>query len=363
MIIREKDPANLEMPFAALDGFITPNEQFYIRSHFAVPEVPDLASWRLRVEGAIERERAWSFDELRALPATTITATMECAGNSRVFLVPKAKGVQWEMGAVGNAEWSGVSLGEVLRQAGLKGDALEVILEGADAGTISEAPKPAGRIHYARSLSLGKALGDVLLAFEMNGEPLTPSHGFPLRAIVPGWYGMAAVKWLQRIIVTDRPYNGYYQTVDYAFWQRDDTGVRLMPITEMQVKAAIARPGMNDSIAAGTTCKVIGAAWTADAEIVQVKLSTDGGASWQVTSLGTEKARNSWQLWEYDWSVPDEPGRCVLLARATDSRGRTQPMERDPDRGSYEINHCLPIEVVVTQASSLSGRAGVSPAE
>jgi DMSO/TMAO reductase YedYZ molybdopterin-dependent catalytic subunit len=118
MIIREKDPANLEMPFAALDGFITPNEQFYIRSHFAVPEVPDLASWRLRVEGAVERERAWSFDELRALPATTITATMECAGNSRVFLVPKAKGVQWEMGAVGNAEWTGVSLGEVLRQAG-----------------------------------------------------------------------------------------------------------------------------------------------------------------------------------------------------------------------------------------------------
>jgi hypothetical protein len=158
---------------------------------------------------------------------------------------------------------------------------------------------------------------------------------------------MAAVKWLQRIIVTDRPFNGYYQTVDYAFWQRDDTGVRLIPITEMHIKASIARPGINEVVAAGSTCKVAGAAWTAEADIVKVELSTDGGSSWKMASLGKEKARHSWQLWEYDWSVPSTPGRRVLLARATDSRGRTQPMERDPDRGSYEINHCLPLEVEV----------------
>jgi DMSO/TMAO reductase YedYZ molybdopterin-dependent catalytic subunit len=347
MIIREREPANLEMPFAELDGFITPNEQFYIRSHFAMPPMADLASWRMQVEGAVEQARAWSFEELRSLPATTITATMECAGNSRVFLVPKARGVQWEMGAVGNAAWTGVSLGELLRQARPKTGAQEVILEGADAGTISEPPKPAGKIHYARSLSLGKALENVLLAYEMNGQPLPASHGFPLRAIVPGWYGMAAVKWLQRIIVTERSFHGYYQTVDYAFWQRDDDGTRLTPITEMQVKAAIARPGINEVVAAGADYKVTGAAWTADAEIVKVELSTDGGATWRPASLGKEKARNSWFLWEYNWSVQKEPGRCVLLARATDSRGRTQPMERDPDRGTYEINHCLPIEVEI----------------
>jgi DMSO/TMAO reductase YedYZ molybdopterin-dependent catalytic subunit len=346
MIIREKEPANLEMPFGLLDGFITPNEQFYIRSHFPVPPV-NLASWRLRVEGAVENAREWSFEELRTLPATTIPATLECAGNSRVFLVPKVKGTQWELGAVGNAEWTGVSLGEVLREAGVKSDALEVILEGADAGMISEAPKPAGKIHYARSVPLGKALDGILLAFEMNGEPLTPSHGFPLRAIVPGWYGMAAVKWLQRIVVTDRPYNGYYQTVDYAFWERDDAGVRLVPITHMQVKAAIARPGSNEVIAAGNHYTVAGAAWTADAEIVKVELSTDGGATWQGASLGEKQVRNSWRLWEWDWATPKTSGRRVLLARATDSRGRTQPMERDPDRGSYQINHCLPIEVEI----------------
>ncbi len=346
MIIREKEPANLEMPFAELAGFLTPNEQFYIRSHFPVPET-DLATWRLRLEGAVREAREWSLEELRQLPATTIPATLECAGNGRVFLVPKVKGAQWGLGAVGNAEWTGVSLGEILRAAGLKEGALEVILEGADKGKIADPPKPAAEIHYARSVPMRKALEGVLLAYEMNGEPLTPAHGFPLRAIVPGWYGMAAVKWLQRIIVSERAFNGYYQTVDYAFWQRDDAGVHLVPITEMQVKSSIARPGINEVIRAGTNYKVAGAAWTAEAEIVKVELSTDGGTSWEMASLGTEKARNSWQLWEYDWTVPSTPGRRILLARATDSRGRTQPMERDPDRGSYEINHCLPIEVEI----------------
>ncbi len=346
MIIREKEPANLEMPFGLLDGFITPNELFYIRSHFPVAPV-DLASWRLKIEGAVERPFELTYEQLRKRPSKTIAATLECAGNSRVFLVPKVKGTQWELGAVGNAEWTGVSLGDLLREAGVKAGAVDVILEGADRGKIAEAPKPAGEIHYARSVPLGKALEGVLLATEMNGELLTPSHGFPLRAIVPGWYGMAAVKWLQRIVVTKKPYSGYYQTVDYAFWQRDDTGVRLVPITQMQVKAAIARPGINEVIAAGMDYTVAGAAWTSDAEIVKVELSTDGGASWREASLGGKPVRHSWRLWEWKWATPKAAGGCVLMARATDSRGRTQPMERDLDRGTYEINHCLPIEVEV----------------
>lgn len=344
MIIREKEPANLEMPFGRLDGFITPNEQFYIRSHFPVPEI-DLATWRLKIEGAVNSPLELSLEDLRAMPQTTVPATLECAGNGRVFLVPKVKGTQWELGAVGNAEWTGVSLGEILNKAGVQESALEVVLEGADIGAVSEAPKPAGKIHYSRSVPLSKALDGVLLALAMNGEPLAPSHGFPLRAIVPGWFGMAAVKWLQRIVVIEQPYNGYYQTVDYAFWQRDDSGPRLVPITQMQVKASIARPGINEVVEAGTIYEVKGAAWTSEAEIVRVEISTDGGKSWSEASLGKEKARNCWQLWEWNWPTPSKPGRCILLARATDSRGRTQPMERDLDRGSYEINHCLPIEV------------------
>ena len=346
MIIREKEPANLEMPFGTLGGFITPNEKFYVRSHFPVPRI-DLDRWRLKIEGAVENAREWTLEELRARPTQRVIATIECAGNSRVFLVPKVKGVQWELGAVGNAEWTGVSLGQFLREAGIKSGASEVILEGADRGAIAEPPRPAGKIHFARSVPLGRAMDDVLLAFEMNGEQLSPAHGFPLRAIVPGWYGMASIKWLQRIIVTDRPCNGYYQTVDYAFWQRGDAGAALVPITEMQVKAAIARPGINEVIAAGANYRVAGAAWTGGGEIAKVEVSTDGGASWKNASLGRESIANAWRLWEFDWETPATPGPCTLLARATDSHGRTQPNEHDPDRGTYMINHCLPIEVEI----------------
>ena len=169
---------------------------------------------------------------------------MECAGNGRSFLHPKVKGVQWDLGAVGNAEWSGVLLRDLLQRAGANRHALEVILEGADKGEIKEAPKPPGVIHYARSLPMAKAQNDVLLALRMNGEPLTPAHGFPLRAVVPGWFGMAAVKWLQRIIVSEQPFNGYYQSIDYTFWKRQDGLPSLHSLGEMQVKAQIARPAV-----------------------------------------------------------------------------------------------------------------------
>lgn len=189
MIIRENEPANLEMPFALLDGVTTPNELFYIRSHFPVPAV-DLKTWRLQIEGAVAQPVELSYDELRALPQIAVPATLECAGNGRVFLVPKVKGTQWELGAVDQAEWTGFSLGEVLRRADVKSGALEVILEGADSGAISEAPKPEGKIHYARSLPLGKAREDVLLALEINGEVLTPRMAFRCARSCPagtGW--------------------------------------------------------------------------------------------------------------------------------------------------------------------------------
>jgi DMSO/TMAO reductase YedYZ molybdopterin-dependent catalytic subunit len=346
MIIREKEPANLEMPFGELDGFITPNDKFYVRSHFAVPKI-DLPGWRLQIEGAVARRLTLSHADLLARPMQTVTATMECAGNSRIFLQPKVKGVQWEMGAIGNAEWTGISLGDLLEEAGCSEKACEVILEGADSGSIAEPPRPVGKVNYARSLSLGKARGGVLLALQMNGEPLTPAHGFPLRAIVPGWYGMAAVKWLQRIIVTEEPFHGYYQTVDYAYWEPADEGPRLVPITEMEVKTAIARPTQGEIVAAGSHYRVHGAAWTADADIVQVEISADGGRSWSEVSLGKSRPRNSWRLWDYDWQVPNERGFSSLVVRASDSRGRTQPLERDANRGTYMINHCLPVEVEI----------------
>src|SRR5216110_2754246 len=176
MITREKEPPNLEMPFSALESFVTPNERFYIRCHFPIPKINE-RDWRLRVGGKVARPFDVIIDDLRQMPTQTITATLECAGNRRVFLAPKVKGVQWELGAVGNAEWTGFVLADILRRVSVKSSAREVVLEGADNGAIAEPPRPIGNVHFARSLPINKAMDDVILACEMNGEPLAASHG------------------------------------------------------------------------------------------------------------------------------------------------------------------------------------------
>jgi DMSO/TMAO reductase YedYZ molybdopterin-dependent catalytic subunit len=346
MIIREKDPLNLEMPFGTLDSFTTPNERFYVRCHFPIPQL-DIRQWKLRIEGAIERPMEFTFDELQQFQKRNLIATIECAGNSRVFLAPKVKGVQWELGAVGNAEWTGFLLADILRQAGVRSSAREVVLEGADNGAIAEPPQPPGKVHFARSLPINKVMDDVILAYEMNGEPLPASHGFPLRAIVPGWYGMASVKWLQRIIVTEDLFQGYYQTVDYAYWQPGQAGPELVPLSWMQVKAEIARPRINEVVASNDNYSIRGAAWTSGAEIARVEVTTNGGARWNEAKLIGDAGPDVWRLWEYDWTTPTAPGRYTLMARATDSRGHTQPDHRDANRGTYVVNHCLPIEIEV----------------
>ena len=346
LITRSEAPLNLEMPFASLRDFITPNDQFYVRCHFPVPQV-DLASWRLRVEGTVRNVLEIGYDELRALPQHTVTATMECAGNGRSHLEPKVKGVQWEIGAVGNANWSGVLLRDLLERTGLQENATEVILEGADRGMIKEPPRPPNEINYARSIPLATARGDVLLALEMNGEPLSPTHGFPLRAVVPGWFGMASVKWLQRIVVSDRPFNGYYERIDYTYWSADGTMPELKPLREMQVKAQIARPAMGEVLERDASYRIRGAAWAAEDPVTKVEVSTDGGANWLVANLLDEPVKYAWRFWELDWRTPSMPRKHTLMARATDSAGRTQPRERVAEYGTYMINQWLPITVEV----------------
>lgn len=345
-IVRSEAPLNLEMPFEKLDGFITPTKDFYVRCHFPVPKI-DKKSWRLCVEGEIENPFELNYDELLKLEPRTIPATLECAGNSRNLLEPKVQGVQWGLGAVGNAEWTGVPLSTLLDRAGVKAGAVEVILEGADQGPLEEPKRPSGNVRFARSVPMAKAREDVLLAYKMNDVDLTAEHGFPVRAVVPGWYAVASIKWLQKIIVTDKPFTGYYQTLDYSYWERRGELAELVPISEMQIKAEIAQPKNCDVVAADSNVRVHGAAWTSEGEITKVELSLDGGASWTEAKLNEMPARNAWRLWEYDWRTPSMPGKQTLVARATDSRGQTQPAKRDPDRGTYMINHLLPIEVEV----------------
>jgi DMSO/TMAO reductase YedYZ molybdopterin-dependent catalytic subunit len=299
------------------------------------------------VEGKVHKPIELTLAELRDFESQTETVTMECAGNGRSELVPKVKGVQWNIGAVGNAQWRGVRLRDLLARAGADASATEVILEGADRGEIKEPPRPPGEIQYARSLPIAKASDDVLLAYEMNGAPLTPEHGFPLRAVVPGWFGMASVKWLQRIIVTDKPFSGYYQTVDYGYWESRDGLPELKPLREMQVKAQIAQPRAGEVIDGGVRYRVHGAAWAGENELAKVEISTDSGVTWKEAELFGERAPYAWRFWQYDWLVPQQSGTCALVARATDSAGRTQPAERVAAYGSYVVNHLLPLEVTI----------------
>src|SRR5438552_1839160 len=345
-IVRCEDPLNLEMPFEKLDGFITPTKAFYVRTHLPLPKI-DKNKWRLRVEGEVEKPFDLNCDELLKMESRTIPVTLECAGNNRIFLEPKVKGVQWGLGAVGNAQWTGVPLSILLDRAGVNTNAREVILEGADGGSLEDPKSPAGELKFARSIPLAKAREDVLLAYKMNDVDLPAEHGFPLRAIVPGWYAMASIKWLQRIVVTDKPFTGYYQTLDYAYWKRRGDNAELVPLSEMQIKAEIAQPSDGESVPANSNVRVHGAAWTSNGEITKVEISSDDEATWNEAKLLGESKPDAWRLWEWSWKTPARSGKATLTARATDSNGQTQPTERDPDLGTYMINHLLPITVEV----------------
>jgi DMSO/TMAO reductase YedYZ molybdopterin-dependent catalytic subunit len=235
----------------------------------------------------------------------------------------------------------------LLDRAGVKAGAIEAILEGADQGPLDEPKRPPGNVQFARSVPIAKAREDVLLAYKINGDDLPPEHGFPVRAIVPGWYAVASIKWLQKVIVTNKPFGGYYQTIDYSYWQRRGELTELVPISEMQIKAEIARPRPNEVVSADSDVQVHGAAWTGEGEVTKVEISVDGGATWNDAQLDDRPTRHAWRLWEYKWRTPSQAGKHTLVARATDSRGPTQPVDRDPDRGTYMITHLLPIEVEV----------------
>src|SRR6202521_4921546 len=261
LIIRQKEPRNLETPFDQLDSFLTPSELFYVRSHFPTPWL-DAASYRLEIDGAVQHSLSLTYEELRRMPSETRVATLECAGNSRVFLVPQADGAQWELGAVSNAEWTGVPLRALLERAGLQEDACEIVLEGADRGTPKEEPVPPEPISYVWSLPRAKAIQpEVVIAYQMNGRDLSPDHGFPVRAIVPGHYGMASVKWLTRIQAVREPFHGYWSTTDYAYWASMDGKPVRRALGEMKLKSEIARPRVYETLAPNRIYPVSGGAW------------------------------------------------------------------------------------------------------
>jgi DMSO/TMAO reductase YedYZ molybdopterin-dependent catalytic subunit len=244
-----------------------------------------------------------------------------------------------------------VPLAAILDKAGLKDKAVAVVLEGTDTGTLGTPVPTPGEISFARSLPVAKAKSpEVILAYKMNGEDLTVEHGRPVRAIVPGWYGMASVKWLKRILVTDRPFQGYFETISYSIWDRHNGLPVMVPLSELAVKSQIARPTWGEIIPAKSEYRVFGAAWSGESPIAKVEVSTDGGKTWSDAKFHDKQAPFAWRLWDYSWSTPAKAGRYTLMARATDKRGRVQPMERDNDRRDIMISHVQPITVEVRSA-------------
>ena len=335
-------PENSETPLEGVRSWVTPTRLFFVRNHFNVPEL-DTATWRLRVEGRVERPLALSWDELTGMPERTVFATVECAGNGRSFLRQRVDGVQWGAGAIGHAEWTGVPLRLVLQRAGIRPDAVEVVCEGADRGTEPDHPAP---MHFARSLPLVKAFDpDTLLVLRMNGELLEPNHGYPLRLFVPGWYGVASVKWLQRIEVVDHVFKGYFQGVKYTIQRQTQDAAETAIVGPMAVKSEIIRPTNGATVGVGAN-RVFGVAWAGEDAVARVEVSTDGGNSWCDAELLGPRARYSWTLWEYLWEIA-KPGTHALLARATSATGQMQPLEHDPLNGSYQIHFSRPTAVHV----------------
>jgi DMSO/TMAO reductase YedYZ molybdopterin-dependent catalytic subunit len=335
-------PENSETPLNTVHGWVTPNRLFFVRNHFPVPASIDSASWKLSIEGLVDRPLTLTWQDLLAMPQRNVFATVECAGNGRSFLHERHPGVQWGAGAIGHAEWTGVPLSTVLEKVGVKRDAVEVLFEGADQGSESDHPEP---MHFQRSLPLVKALDrDTLLVTRMNGELLTPAHGAPVRLFVPGWYGVASVKWLRRIELLAQPFHGYYQSVKYTVQRRNAKGALDTEILgPMAVKAEMVRPEDDAVLGVGTN-RLFGIAWAGEEALGKVEVSVDNGRTWSEADLLTPSAKYCWSLWEYLWEVA-KPGDYALLVRATSASGRGQPTEHDPLNGGYMIHHMRPRHV------------------
>jgi DMSO/TMAO reductase YedYZ molybdopterin-dependent catalytic subunit len=347
LVIRQKEPKVLEAPLDRADSFLTPTELFYVRSHSPAPKL-ELDSYRLQIDGAVRRPLSLTYQELREMPAKRRVAILECAGNSRVFLVPQVQGAQWELGGASNAEWTGVPLHVLLERAGLEQEACEIVLEGPDRGVPTEGAIPPGEISYARSLPRAKALQpEVLIAYQMNGRDLPQDHGYPVRAIVPGHYAMASVKWLTRIYAVREPFQGYWQTSDYGYWDYVDGKPVRRALGAMKVKSEIFRPTVYETVSPNQPYTVFGAAWAGETEVTEVSVSTDGGQTWSKAEFLDPVQRYAWRRWTFDWVTPKQPGQYTLLSRAKDANGDIQPEKHDENYGNYVINHLLPIEITV----------------
>jgi DMSO/TMAO reductase YedYZ molybdopterin-dependent catalytic subunit len=337
---------NHSMPIEALRYPITPIGLHYLLTHFDIPDV-DPAEWALAIGGRVKRPLRLDLEEIKSRPSKTLAVTLECAGNGRARLAPRPLSQPWLTEAVGTAEWTGIPLRSLLDQAEPLDPGSEVVFTGMDRGIQGDIEQ-----QYERSLPLAEASRDeVLLAYAINGQPLPPQHGFPLRLIVPGWYGMAHVKWLRGITVVANGFGGYQQATAYHYrLADDDSGV---PVTRILPRALMVPPGIPDFFSrvrflAPSGQVLTGRAWSGCAPITKVEVSTDGGRSWAAGELGDPVSPFAWRPWTYEWDAT-RPGDYELSVRATDGAGNVQPTEQSWSREGVQNNSVQRIRVVVTE--------------
>jgi DMSO/TMAO reductase YedYZ molybdopterin-dependent catalytic subunit len=332
---------NSGMPLEALRYDLTPVGLHYLLIHFDIPEA-NAENWRLHIVGEVAEPRAFGLAELQRMPAKMLRVTMECAGNGRGQISPRYPSMPWLEEGVSTAEWTGVSLASVLEKAKPRASAKDIVFHGADIGI------DRGIEHsFSRSLPPAEALrGDILLAYAMNGAPLLPQHGAPLRLIVPDWYGMASVKWLARIEAIDRPFDGVQQALSYHF--RSVPGEKGIPCTRMRVNCLMVPPGIPDyygrrrTVDAGPL-EISGRAWSGDGAITRVEFCVDG--AWRNAMLDVSAGAHAWRRWRARWDA--SPGPHELRCRATDASGATQPLEPPWDVTGFGNNAVQRVEVTV----------------
>jgi DMSO/TMAO reductase YedYZ molybdopterin-dependent catalytic subunit len=334
---------NHALPLEALREPLTPAGLHYLLVHSDIPAV-DPGTWRLQIDGAVERPLTLSLDDLRERESLTLPVTLECAGNGRALLEPRPLSQPWLAEAIGTAEWTGVALAPLLDEAGLSDDAVEILFTGLDRGIEGGVEQS-----YQRSLARAEALGpDAMLAYAMNGAPLPPQHGFPLRLVIAGWYGMAHVKWLSTITAITAPFDGYQQSVGYRMY--DAEGVAGEPVTRIMPRSLTIPPGIPDFFTRARTVDagpvtLRGRAWSGWAQIARVEVSTDGGATWSEATLDAPLGERAWRGWSHTWQA--EPGEHVISSRATDAAGNVQPLEPPWNLKGYANNVVERIAVTV----------------
>ncbi len=314
---------NRGMPAEGLRMPITPTGMHYLLNHFDIPQV-DEDAWQLAVGGCVSKDLKLNLDDLKKRPSVKLPVTMECAGNGRAFMKPRPINQPWTHDAVSTAEWTGTPLKGILEDAGLTDAAVEILFTGRDRGIQSQEDQ-----YYQRSLTIEDAMRDeVILAYEMNGAPLEPQHGFPLRLVVPGWYGMTSVKWLDSIEVISEAFNGLQMQFYRETSGEGDTGTA---IETMKVRALMAPPGiavfpsLERHVEAGPVT-LVGRAWAGRNQIEKVEVSTDDGKTWNDATLDPSIGEFAWRGWHYQWQA--SKGQHVLISRATDSAGNVQPLEQ-----------------------------------